>query len=1778
MGTSIETKVVELKFNNDNFAEKINLTREKLEQLNKDIDQVGYTEAFKNLAKSAKDVDVTSISDGVEQVNKSFSKMEIFAVTAMANISNSVVNLGKRIVSSLLDPITKGGLQRAMNIEQATFQFEGMKVGKSAGNEAKSYYEEVMQAVLGTAYSYDVAAKAASQLAASNIGVEKTTRKLADGSKVEAMVMNKDMTKALLGIAGVASMTGSDFDSIAQIFTRVAGQGRVMAMDLNSIASRGLNAAAVLGQALGKTEAEIRDMVSKGEISFQQFSDAMSEAYGSHAKDSTLMFTGALEDVKAALARIGADFYGPALNGARDFLNSLTPLVDVIHERLNPYLEKTNNLLATLSLRGSQALDFLSYSLVKRSGDPNDWIKEHVSSYTNLMDLYNKDTSIVYDAIHGLYQYGLTVGDTTKKIKGFTMIADYLGISVDEVKKGVNEGTIGFNTFYKAFRHLYTQSVELGGLFDPKTGESIGDIFDKYIIGASGAAESTERFKNHFMTINTILDGGLSLWESFKTILSSLGSIVLTLLDHMRPLGTLLVESTKQFAQFTVKMADYIANSKGFGAVIDGVIHVLTKLFDTIRLNQIVPALLLGLSKVFNFMAKVVEVVSNGIAKVATTVSKYIGLFLDKVKEVLSDAQLLNDILNDLKTAGIVVGMIKMANLLLKPLELLEAFTTSVKQTSKGIQGILKGIGDAFSAVAGMFGKIGKVIDEVTTAIKRMQELLVATAILEIAAAIAVLAAALYLLSKVDVQSAADALVPLLDLGGIVGALMSIMLFVQKHSRELEDLKDVGEAFRNFAISIGIIAVAIYALAKIDQKQLIGAVAAIEVIMVTMAVMAKMLTNTTESISLMSVLFGRKKTSQITKGLKGLISMAVAIRIIASAITKLASISDPAKLYNGLAVIEALLFSMTGIVKLLSGDKATKMAKGTTSLIAMAAAIRLLAKPLIELSAVDSDSLWSTTALVAGLMTSMALLVKVMSGAKGSIKNAASILIMVEAIKVLKNVLVELSAISSDSVWSSVGVLALSIAGLVTALNLLDADGALTKAITLLAVAKMLKVLSDVIISLGVAGDSAWVGLGAMALGLTTLWMACKAFEKVKLGGIAKLFLVLMSAAVVAAAFGAAIGVIGLGLSMFGAGIASLAGGLKELKGLIEPFVAVIGMLTVAIVALSTVGLPAIIVILALGAAFTLFGVGMQKMGEGLQNAAQAITYIAKLRQDLVPTSKAIVEFVERLSGMTHDAEKIGNSLSKISEPFKQISKSVKSITEDLKSFEETYNTLIGNLSGYMDKLITSLTALQSFNAESFGNATKSIRTFIDDLGNVMNDALNVSSRISEMATVMGELKTQIQSVSDAFESLENHGIYALGDLGTKLAGIAEPINSLNNLRSSLDNIANDLLEFIQNLTKMKDSTAVVSASAAEIQTALDSVATAAENAKTQFGAFTQDTANILSMMGQAFTDIANGTKDIVAVQDDLPGAAAAIQTFYNSLSKLSGLAVTITEATNAVANAVVALGNSAKRAVKLSLGDLDKTGEGLVNMIIKGINKKQTDAGNALQKIVDHAHNKVKSVSNYNNWKGIGSYLIKGLVQGIKSQQDELESEVSKLEAKAERAVKAKARIKSPSRVWMQLGSYMGQGLAIGISNTSPMVSKAAVQLGSVSEEAVTNAIASINQAINDDMSLNPVITPVIDLSNIKDSADYINSAFGSAALGLSGAYGSRLASAINTNIQNGGIEDAINDLTDKIEGMTETMNNRQLNVYNNIDGATDPSLLADQLVRSFRLKARTV
>ena len=333
--SNVDKRVVEMQFDNKQFEKDMATTVKSLKNFEKSLEfkdgnkgLEGFEKRLKNVEKQANNIDFNKLYNSVEQIKNKFSLLGMVAFSTVQKLTQDTINKVTSGLNQIYDTIMVKGEQRALNLEQANFKLMGLLKNEK---EVAKVMEDVDYAVSGTAYGLDTAASVAAQLAASNI-------KAGD-----------EMKTALRGISGVASMTSSSYEEIGQVFTRVAGQGKVMATDLNSLAARGLNAAAELGKFLGVTESEVRQMVSKGVIDFKTFATAMNEAFGEQSKKANETFTGAMKNVQAALARVGAGFKQPYIKYMRPVLVQLIDNINAVKDAFGPLYDTTSFLFEKIS-------------------------------------------------------------------------------------------------------------------------------------------------------------------------------------------------------------------------------------------------------------------------------------------------------------------------------------------------------------------------------------------------------------------------------------------------------------------------------------------------------------------------------------------------------------------------------------------------------------------------------------------------------------------------------------------------------------------------------------------------------------------------------------------------------------------------------------------------------------------------------------------------------------------------------------------------------------------------------------------------------------------------------------------------------------------------------------------------------------------------------------------------------------------------------------------------------------------------------------------------------------------------------------------------------------------------------------------------------------------------------------------------------------------------------------------------------------------------------------
>ena len=194
-------------------------------------------------------------------LGNAFKKVGKIGVSAIAGVGTAIAGIA-----------IHGGISRALAIEQARAKLAGL------GNDAKGV-DKIMQnalaSVKGTAFSLGDAATVAASLSASGVKA------------------GSDLENSLKTTADVAQITGKSLTDVGAIFGSVAARGKLQGDDMLQLTSAGLPVLALLGKHLGKTTTEISDMVSKGQIDFATFRDAMQEGIGGAALKAGATFKGA---------------------------------------------------------------------------------------------------------------------------------------------------------------------------------------------------------------------------------------------------------------------------------------------------------------------------------------------------------------------------------------------------------------------------------------------------------------------------------------------------------------------------------------------------------------------------------------------------------------------------------------------------------------------------------------------------------------------------------------------------------------------------------------------------------------------------------------------------------------------------------------------------------------------------------------------------------------------------------------------------------------------------------------------------------------------------------------------------------------------------------------------------------------------------------------------------------------------------------------------------------------------------------------------------------------------------------------------------------------------------------------------------------------------------------------------------------------------------------------------------------------------------------------------
>lgn len=970
--SEVDERVVQMKFDNAQFEAGVQQTLQSLNKLNKSIDEntkanngkslTGLTNAVNKMSTNFNQVDkVTDV------VTKKFSVLGTIGDQILRRIGDGAVNTAKKLVNmvnSPLEQIKSGGWSRASNINNARFQLNGLKIAWDSVNKDLQY------AVNQTAYGLDSAANVASQLAASGIKIRDNIKLTADnvdelaqnfkGMKSKALIANgslDEMSVALRAISGVAAQTNSSYDDIGNVFARVAGQGRVMATDLNSLAARGMNAAATLGEALGKSESEIRDMVSKGEISFEIFSEAMYDAFADHAIDANNTFNGALANMKAALSKIGAEFFLPFLERVPKVFNALRESINDLKSDLMPFIKDINGFMAMLIDRTTD----LIYAF-KKSGMITDMVNTLEEAFYSVLLILHpiKDAfDAVFDSIGVNSFKGITGG-----IYGFIKAA-HLSVGQMEALYKVSYAIFSIiNVIGKVVTTVIGGALRLVKPLFNLLGSIAGLITDifKAFTGSKSNNDFAKKLGKASRSVKELYLSGIDKVAGFINKLSdAIRKINLSPFIIKIKEGAIAFVGWVKNLPIIEKLTSKLSKTtKGATNVFQGIAKVLSSLkenfvavINSIKNLPIVSRLVTDLNKAFSILGTIAIIalikVASGIEKIVNAIRSiklvdFNGILTNIVTTLENLWRNFTGFFDSIKSGSGV----------------LEAFKQNFEDLITRITKLKENVVDAFKTITESING-EKIKESLTGVIQKLEEFAKRITPAKVAA---IALSTLFLAFAINISRVSESLSKTLDgVNGVFDVLKdTIGSFKKQHGSKILELAE----------SLGILAVSLYTISKIPKDKLKSS-------MVTIASLAGVLAGLILVSSIATALLGKMSggKSSLFKVGAAIIAISGSILILAAAMKTLDGIKLSTELIAKLGVVSIAVAILSAIAMNCAMVK-TKSLKSVLVVAALAGAVWVISCSLEKLNKLDLNAAIKSLGILAIAIGSLAIISNVM--------------------------------------------------------------------------------------------------------------------------------------------------------------------------------------------------------------------------------------------------------------------------------------------------------------------------------------------------------------------------------------------------------------------------------------------------------------------------------------------------------------------------------------------------------------------------------------------------------------------------------------------------------------------------------------------------------------------------------------------------------------------------------------------------------------------------------
>lgn len=225
MSKTIDERVVEMRFNNKDFESNVRTSLSTLDNLKQKLNFSGASKGLESISAAAKNVDMNSVTAGVERSRLSFTALQVAAVTALANITNSAVNTGKRLASSFtIDPIIQGFREYELKMGSVQTILANTAAKGTTLKDVTAALDDLNTYADKTIYNFSEMTRNIGTFTAAGVDLDKSVTSI----------------KGISNLAAVSGSSAMQASTAMYQLSQALAAGRVTLMDWNSVVNAGM--------------------------------------------------------------------------------------------------------------------------------------------------------------------------------------------------------------------------------------------------------------------------------------------------------------------------------------------------------------------------------------------------------------------------------------------------------------------------------------------------------------------------------------------------------------------------------------------------------------------------------------------------------------------------------------------------------------------------------------------------------------------------------------------------------------------------------------------------------------------------------------------------------------------------------------------------------------------------------------------------------------------------------------------------------------------------------------------------------------------------------------------------------------------------------------------------------------------------------------------------------------------------------------------------------------------------------------------------------------------------------------------------------------------------------------------------------------------------------------------------------------------------------------------------------------------------------------------------